>query len=389
MIKAFVRFFLPLGIAATSCALEAKDDANELLSSRFELLLTHPVEERGIPRSYSPETGELEVTSSRAWTSGFFPGNLWLVYRLTGDAAYAEKAEEWTALLEREQLNGRDHDIGFRVGSSFGLGYRLTGQEAYEAVIVQSARTLCTRFSDTVGSIRSWGASKSQWQYPVIIDNMMNLELLFEAWKLSGDERFYEVAVRHANTTLQNHFRADGSTFHVVDYDPETGVARQKNTHQGFSDESAWARGQAWAIYGFTMAYRYTKDERYLAQARKTARFFLQHPRLPEDGIPYWDFDDPKIPNVPRDSSAAAIVCSALFELYGATEEGYFLEQAKRLLESLQSKAYVLDASLEIPFLLDKSTGNLNRQSEVEVPITYADYYLLEALARSRSLATR
>ncbi len=368
---------------------DSKKGSEELLQARYEMMLDYPIDSAGIPRSYTKDPGIVRGTTSRGWTSGFFPGSLWLIHQLTGEVEYAEKAGQWTELLEREQFNGRDHDMGFRIGSSYGLGYGLTGSDEYKAIIVQSAKTLATRYTDEVGLIRSWGSGggKGHWKYPVIIDNMMNLELLFEAAKHSGDKQLYAIAVRHADKTLKNHFREDGSTYHVVDYDPESGEVRQKNTHQGLNDSSAWARGQAWAIYGFTLAYRYTDDERYLDQAMETAKFFLEHPRLPEDGVPYWDFDDPNIPDVPKDVSAAAIVCSALYELYGMTNKEYFLDEADLILETLKSGAYILDESLDIPFILDRSTGNYNKRSEVDEPISYSDYYFLEALLRERQLS--
>ena len=215
---------------------------------------------------------------------------------------------------------------------------------------------------------------------------MMNLELLFEATKISKDSAFHKIAVTHANTTLKNHFRADNSSYHVLDYNPENGAVQLKVTHQGFSDSSAWARGQAWAIYGFTMAYRYTKDAKYLAQAKATTAFFLNHKNLPEDGIPYWDFNAPNIPNEPRDVSAGAIVASALIELYGYTKDDTYLAYSKRFLKNVQTTKYVLPAAVKVPFILNHSSGDWSKRAEMDAPIVYGDYYFLETLLRMKAL---
>jgi hypothetical protein len=267
---------------------------------------------------------------------------------------------------------------------SYGNALRLTGNEAYVPVLVQSAKTLIARYYETVGSIRSWDFNAEIWQCPVIVDNMMNLELLFWATKQTGDPVYRDIAIQHANTTLKHHFRSDYSSFHVVDYDTISGEVRQKNTHQGFADESAWARGQAWGLYGFTMCYRFTEDPRYLKLAEEIAGFILNHPRLPEDLVPYWDFDAPGIPDEERDVSAAAIIASALYELSGYSEEGdFFREKADGILKSLGSK-YASPAGENFGFILAHSVGNKRGGTEVDVPLNYADYYYLEALLRSR-----
>ena len=211
--------------------------------------------------------------------------------------------------------------MGFKVFCSFGKGLEVEENQHYKDVIIKSAKTLSTRFNAKVGAIRSWDFNKDIWEFPVIIDNMLNLELLFEATKISGDSTYHKIAVQHANTTLKNHFREDNSTVHVVVYDTITGKVKDKVTHQGFSKESSWARGQGWAIYGYTMAYRYTKDNAYLHQAEATANYFINNINMPEDGISYWDFNDPSIPNAPRDVSASTVVASALTELYGYTKK--------------------------------------------------------------------
>ncbi len=333
------------------------------------------------PRSVSRE-GTLVMVPRGDWTSGFYPGVLWTMVELTGDKAWDEKATAYTGKLEKEQYNASDHDMGFRMFCSYGNALRLTGDEAYVPVLVQSARTLFSRYYETVGCIRSWDFNQEVWQCPVIIDNMMNLELLFWASQQTGDPVYHDMAVRHALTTMQNHFRDDYSTFHVVDYDTITGQVRQKNTHQGYADGSSWARGEAWGLYGFTMTYRYTEDPRFLRQAEGIADFILGHPNLPEDGIPYWDFDAPGIPDEPRDVSAAAIIASALYELGTYSEKGAsYRAEADRILQNIWN-GYRSGEGENCGFILDHSVGSKPANSEVDVPLIYADYYFLEGLLR-------
>ncbi|MCP4311282.1 MAG: glucuronyl hydrolase [Bacteroidetes bacterium] len=341
--------------------------------------------ERIVPRTIN-EDGSLRVVRSGDWTSGFFPGTLWYMYELSGDEAWKEKAVTYTAPLEKEQFNAFNHDVGFRMFCSFGNALRLSGDEAYIPVLVQSAKTLITRYYKSVGSIRSWNFNEEVWQCPVIIDNMMNLELLFWASEQTGDPVYRDIAVAHALTTMENQFRDDYSTVHVVDYDTITGEVRQKNTHQGYSDESSWARGQAWGLYGFTMTYRFTKDLRFLEQAEQIAGFLLNHENLPEDGVPYWDFDDPGIPDAPRDVSSAAIIASALYELSTYSEKGTFLRsEADRILDSIWEN-YRSPEGDNYGFILDHATGNLPDGSEIDVPLNYADYYFMEAQLRRKNL---
>ncbi|WP_241910421.1 glycoside hydrolase family 88 protein [Pseudotamlana carrageenivorans] len=357
------------------------------LESRFQKLLDYPVGANNFPRSMSINPVTIQTVNSNDWTSGFFPGNLWQLYKLTGNTLYQEKAKTWTKLVENQKENDRTHDMGFKVYCSFGEGLKQNPNNSYyKDVILESAKTLTTRYHDTVQSIRSWDFNKDVWDFPVIIDNMMNLELLFEATKLSGDSIYHQIAVKHANTTLKNQFRADQSVFHVVNYDTISGAVKTKDTHQGFNRNSSWARGQAWAIYGYTMCYRYTKDPAYLNQAKATTAFYMQHKNLPKDGVPYWDFNDPKIPNAPRDASAAAVVTSALFELFTFTNDTGYLEFANKVLSHLNSKDYILDSTVKGPFILDHSTGNWPKNDEINEPIVYADYYFLEALLRKQEL---
>lgn len=330
------------------------------------------------------ENGKLKLVASRDWTSGFFPGVLWFLYEYTGKPQWKAEARAYTANIEREKTNAGTHDMGFKVYCSFGTGYRLTKDAAYKEVIIQSAKTLSTRFSPKIGCIRSWDHHKEVWGFPVIIDNMMNLELLFEATRLTGDSSFHKIAISHANTTMKNHFRADYSSYHVIDYDTVTGAVVKKNTHQGYSHESAWSRGQAWGLYGYTMCYRYTKDPAYLAQAEHIASFMLNHPHMPKDLVPYYDFDAPGIPNEPRDASAAAVIASGLYELSGYSKQAKnYRKTADKILDNL-TKSYRSPIGENFGFLLLHSTGSKPSNSEVDVPLNYADYYYLEALLRGR-----
>jgi uncharacterized protein YyaL (SSP411 family) len=215
---------------------------------------------------------------------------------------------------------------------------------------------------------------------------MMNLELLFKAAELSGDSSLREIAVKHADRTLKEHFREDGSSYHVVDYDPQTGEVRSRQTAQGYSDSSAWARGQAWALYGYTMCYRYTHDEKYLAQAKKVYGFLFGNTNMPADFVPYWDFDDPAIPDTWRDVSSAAIIASALYELYGFNNNTEYKEHADAIVASLSSPAYRSGIGENGGFLLMHSVGSVPHGSNIDVPLNYADYYFLEALTRKRDL---
>lgn len=344
-----------------------------------------------IPRTVDAEGKMIYARRKWDWTVGFFPGSLWYLYDLTGDGYWKRKAECYTKYLEKEQYNTTHHDIGFVVGCSFLNGLRMGHKEEYKPVVVQAAKSLATRFRPEAGVIQSWNIDKGRplqmgWKCPVIIDNMMNLELLFEATRLSGDSTYYNIAVSHADQTLENHFREDGSSYHVVDYDPRTGEVLGRCTAQGYSDESAWARGQAWAIYGYTMAYRYTRRPEYLDRAEKVYEFVFTHLNLPADLVPYWDFDALNIPNEPRDASAAAIIASALYELNCFSDNKEYKNTADKILEALSSPAYRAETGRNHYFLLMHSVGSWPDHVEVDVPLNYADYYYLEALKRKRDV---
>jgi len=331
------------------------------------------------------ENGELKLVASKDWTSGFFPGELWYLFELTKNEKWKIEAQKFTAKIEQEKLNGKTHDMGFKIYNSFGNSYRLTKNNHDREVIIQSAKTLVTRFNFVVGAIRSWDHNADKWDFPVIIDNMLNLELLFEATKLTGDSTFYKIAVSHANTTLKNHFRPDFSTWHVIGYNPITGAVEKRTTHQGFSDSSTWARGMAWALYGFTMCYRETKDPKYLEQAKNIENFIFNHKNMPKDLVPYWDFDAPNIPQEPKDVSAAAVYASALYELSTFTKDKSYIAKANGIMKSLNKK-YSAALGEKRGFILDHSTGSKPHNSEIDVPLNYADYYYLEALVRSKNL---
>ena len=339
------------------------------------------------PRSIDKD-GNLVLVGPKDWCSGFFAGTLWQMYQYSHMQFWRENAVSNTWLIESAKWHKGTHDLGFMIGDSFGKAYQLTGEQSYRDVMLQAARTLCTRYSPKVGCIRSWDHNADRWTFPVIIDNMMNLEILFEAYKLTGDKSFYDIAVSHANVTIKNHFRDDYSSYHVVDYDPVTGTVRSRVTHQGYSDDSFWSRGQGWALYGYTMCYRYTHDLRYLEQAKNIAKFLFSLKNMPEDGIFFWDMKDPSIPDVPRDASAAALVASAFYELqaYVGAELGkQYIAYADKIVNSLIDH-YQAPVGSNQGFLLLHSTGNKPANSEIDEPINYADYFYMEALRRKSML---
>ncbi|MDO5980040.1 glycoside hydrolase family 88 protein [Flavivirga spongiicola] len=319
------------------------------------------------------------------WTSGFYPGNLWIAYEKTGNQNLLEKAKFATELLDEEKYNIRDHDIGFRIYCSYGRGYELTKKPEYKDVIVQAAKSAIQRYNPKVKAIMSWEPRPDRdWQYPVIIDNMMNLELLFAATKFTGDSKFYDIAVNHAIKTMEHQYREDFSCSHVVDFDAQTGEFRKRDWNNGNNDPStaAWSRGQSWGLYGFTMVYRETKDKQFLEQAEKIAGFILNHPNMPKDMIPYWDYNAPEIPTL-RDASAAAILASGLIELSQLSEDGEkYFEAGEKILNSLASPEYFAEPGTNGDFVLKHATGNYIRKSERDGTLIYADYYFLEGLMR-------
>lgn len=336
-----------------------------------------------LPRSF--ENGKNTTSDSRWWCSGFFPGTLWYLYENTKSPELLKFAKLYTDRVEREKFTTDNHDVGFMLYCSFGNGLRLRGDEHYKEVLLTGAKSLSTRYNSKVGLTRSWNHNKKVWQYPVIIDNMMNLELLLWAADYSGDSKFKEMAMSHADKTMIHHFRPDFSSYHLVSYDTISGLPHLKQTHQGYSNESAWSRGQAWGLYGYTYLYRITKDKRYLIQAQNIAGFIINHPRMPKDYIPYWDFDSPEIPNTKRDASAASVMASAFIELSDFVDVKLakkYMKVAETQIRTLASPEYTAKLGENGCFILMHSVGAYPFKSEVDVPLTYADYYYLEALTR-------
>ena len=362
----------------------ATQTLDRLATTMLAYLPQHAPDSLKIPRAVNAD-GSLKLTPSRDWTSGFFPGTLWQLYDHSRKEPLKEAAEQWTAFVEKEKWDDHTHDLGFKLYCSFGKGYQLTDNQEYKDIVVQASKTLIERYNENVGCIRSWDFNADIWEFPVIIDNMMNLDMLFEATRLTGDSTYHQIAYQHANTTLQHHFRPDNSSYHVVVFDTISGNVIKKVTHQGHSKDSAWARGQAWGLYGFTMAYRWTKDPAFLEQAKMIAQFFTSHPNLPENKVPYWDFDAPNIPNEPRDVSAATVAASALIELssYDSGNRSTYIQWVDALFSALTKDNYLTDIS---PFLLDHSTGSVPGDFEIAVPLVYADYYYVEALLRRKNL---
>lgn len=393
------KLLLSLGVFLMTpafCHAENNDISNVInndinFSTRQYSLMLQQIGREGkvrIPKTID-KLGRMVYIPIDDWCSGFFPGSLCYLYQLTNDKSWLVQSKRFTEALDSIQYLTWHHDVGFMIGSSYLNIYRLSPNKAYKKAIIQTAKSLCTRFRKKAGVIQSWNVdrgwqSKRGWTCPVIIDNMMNLELLFEATRLSGDSTYWKVAVSHANKTLENQFRKDGSCYHVVDYDPNNGAVLHRQTAQGYADNSAWARGQAWAVYGYTVCYRYTHDRKYLDQAVKTLNFVMQNPNLPEDLIPYWDFDAPNIPNEPRDVSSAACIASALYEMNNYLPDNGYTSLADRIIRSLSSPKYRAPLGKNGCFLLMHSVGSIPHNNEIDVPLNYADYYFLEALTRRK-----
>ncbi|MBX2922511.1 MAG: glycoside hydrolase family 88 protein [Chitinophagaceae bacterium] len=344
-----------------------------------------------LPRSIANGSTQWRFVGYRDWTSGFWPGTLWYTYEYAKTGGLKAAADSFSqALYPLVDSAAIDHDLGFQVFCSIGNGYRLTQNAAYKNILLRAADTLSKLFNPKVGTILSWPREVPGVDWPLrhntIMDNMINLELLFWASKNGGSRSLYDIAVKHAETTMHNQFRPDYSSYHVVVYDTATGKRVKAITHQGLNDSSMWARGQAWAIYGYTMVYRETKEERFLDFAQKVTDIYLQ--RLPGDLIPYWDFDDPAIPDAPRDASAAAIVASALLELSTQVRDTAkakaYRDKAEKMLQELSSEKYQ-SRDTNDAFLLH-STGHKPNGGEIDASIIYADYYYIEALLRLKKL---
>ncbi|SMC57037.1 glycoside hydrolase family 88 protein [Pedobacter nyackensis] len=387
----FYTCVLFLGLCLSARAQNKIDVKNEfeLAAMHYELMLKAHQDVQKSPFSVHPD-GTLKDMPSSWWCSGFFPGSLWYLYQFTKDDKWKKAAEVWTGALTKEQFNVSTHDLGFMLYCSFGNGYRLTENELYKKTLLQGASSLSSRFNPKTGLIKSWDSFETIYKYPVIIDNMMNLEYLFWAAKVSRNKTFFDIAISHADKTLKNHFRTDHSCYHVVCYDSTGKVLARKN-HQGYNDASAWSRGQAWALYGYTVMYRETRNKQYLEKAEKIADYYLHHPNLPTDKIPYWDFNAPNIPSEEKDASAAAVVASALLELqqYSKKNREVYIQSAEAMLVSLSLPPYKAEPGSNNNFILKHSMGSKTLGKEVDQPLIYADYYYLEALLRYQGLASK
>lgn len=374
-----VRETMDVDKALNYCAKQVNRTLNEL---KGDSGIDYTMMPRNIMDSLT--TWHLRKAAKEEWTAGFWPGILWYDYEYTKDPRIKQEAEKFTESLGfLSRIPAFDHDLGFLVFCSYGNGYRLTGNPEYKQVILATADTLATLFNPTVGTILSWPreVEPRNWPHNTIMDNMINLEMLFWAAKNGGDKKLYDIAVAHADKTMENHFRPDYTSYHVAVYDTITGDLIKGVTHQGFADDTMWARGQAWAIYGYMVCYRETKDPKYLDFLQKITDVYLKD--LPEDYIPYWDFNAPNIPNEPRDASAAAVVASALLEasaFFNGTKGDEYWNAAVRMLKSLSSPAYQSEDSK--PAFLLHSTGHWPNGSEIDASIIYADYYYIEALLK-------
>lgn len=390
--KLFTTVFLTLVIFMSCTSVKSSDpvlDAEEMLDycvEKVKVSMNSIDDANKSPRNIEDGETEWGTTNVRNWTSGFWPGILWYAYEYSKDEAIKEAAEKFTAPIQIiADTPAKNHDIGFMVNCSFGNGYRLTGSEEYKRTLLAAADTLATLFNPNVGSILSW-PKKKEYSHNTIIDNMMNLELLYWASKNGGSQKLYEIAVSHAEVTMKHIVRSDYSSFHLGNFDKLSGEFIKGYTHQGYADSSLWARGQAWGIYGFAISARETGRKDFLKTSINLANHYLN--RLPEDGIPYWDFDDPKIPKAPKDASSAAIAACGMIELYFMADDqkmkDHFLNSATSLIEKLSSDKY-LSKDENLAFLLH-STGHHPKNSEVDIPIIYADYYFIEALIKLRNL---
>ena len=388
------RVLLVIAIMATGIGLFAQSNSNAVLKKQIAANLSLAVEQYQIlhrnvaadrmPQNFDINTGKMVTSNTKWWCAGFFPGTLWYLYDYSKNTNIQKIAEERLNLMEPEKHVTGNHDLGFMMYCSYGNAYRITKNDKYKKIIDTAAMSLASRFRPKIQSIQSWDSSKN-FKCAVIVDNMMNLELLTWVSNNGGDPRFGEIARIHANTTMERQFRPDNAAYHVLDYSLATGSLLKKTTWQGYSDSSAWSRGQGWAVYGYTMMYRLTKDEKYKAQANKIAAFILNHPSYPKDGIPYWDFDAPNIPNALRDASAGAIMASAFIELSGYVAgplKQKYKKAAETILTSLSSPEYLASKGTNGGFLLKHSVGALPLKGEVDMALTYADYYFVEAMLR-------
>ena len=362
------------------------DTLLELYLSKYKTFIDSHSDSSLFPRSF--ENDQLHMVTSEDWTSGFFPGILWYLYEYSGDIDFLHAAQSWTYALKDQSHNTSTHDVGFIINSSFGQGYRITRDESYKEVLNKAAESLASRYVDEIGCIKSLDEIDN-FNYPVLIDNMVNLEILYKAWKLNNNEKYFHIANKHAINTMEKQFRNDFSAFQVIDYDQRTFLPKYRGSFQGYSDSTAWARGQSWGLYGFVVAFRETRDRVYLDQSIRIASYILGHENFPEDCIPYWDFLSPDIPDTYRDATAAAILASALIELSSFSEvkqPEQYVNVAKNIIHTMVTQGYITNQNEYENFVLNQGIGSIPADSEVGVPIIYGDYYLLEALLKYKNL---
>ncbi|NDP22048.1 MAG: hypothetical protein GZ091_13335 [Paludibacter sp.] len=373
-----------------------KDSVNSYLNyaeKQFRYNVNQNTDIAKFVRGYAPTTNTLRLVSASDWTSGFYPGIMWLLYDYSGDEFWRNKALVYTNSMNGQQTASGDHDIGFKILGGYGNAYKYMAKDSFASVIITASKKFEKIYNPIVGCTRSWFHTPSRvptalkpTQFPVIIDNMMNIELLAKGTILSNDPRFLNIARQHALTTSVNHIRSDSSTYHVVEYDPITGMPRWRGTQQGYDHETTWSRGQAWGIYGFTMMYRYTNEIEMLKTAKKLAAYFIKN--TPDDGIVLYDFNLPTtLTDVQRtkDVSASCIAASAFVELFNFTSDSLYLKQAEKILFVLSKSPYRSDLQSNGKFILTQSTGG--KDYTVNESINYADYYYLEALLRYAKLS--
>jgi len=335
------------------------------------------------PPNYPVRTnpdGTWKTVEPKDWTSGFLPATLWQVYARTHDPAWLDRAQRWTAPLEPEKTHD-DGDLGFKMYMTFAVQNQLTGDEAAKQTALAAADTLAARFVPSVGVMRMWDDKDDPGDVRVNIDAMMNMELFYWA-ALNGRPQYAELANRHADRTLTDLVRPDGSTFQFAAWDQATGTLKRQYTEQGAAPDSTWARGQAWAIYGYATAYRYTRNPRYLEASHKAADWFMSH--LPPDHVPYWDFSVPQAPPQPRDSSAGAVAASGMLILNeldpDPAQKSADVDSARTLLTGLSSPTYLSRGTPFQSILLHATQHQPHRQ--VDTGIQFGDYYFVEALNR-------
>jgi hypothetical protein len=363
----------------------AIDTILELYVKKYRSFIEHYKDSTLFPRSY--EKNKVNFVSSEDWTSGFFPGILWYLYEYSGDENILKSARRWTNSLKEQCYNTSTHDIGFIINSSFGQGFRLTRDESYQEILNIAAGSLASRYNDDIRCIKSLDAFEG-YKFPVLIDNMVNLEILYKAWRWNNDRYLYTIANEHAIRTMEMHFKPDFSSFQIVDYNLDDFRPEFRGTFQGYADSSSWSRGQAWGLYGFILAFRETRDRVYLDQSIRIANYILAHDNFPGDCIPYWDFNSPDIPGAQRDAAAAAVLASAFIELSTCEEvenSQQYLVIAENIINSFASQGYIAGISECENFILKHCTGNMPGRREVDVPLIYGDYYFLEALMKYKN----